>query len=99
VSAVYADLVLLSRLRNAGLLLRAGRLEALVAIRRARRYGEGDAALLAALAAISGAASPSVAVVPDGATCPDCRGLAWRYGRDGGRVCGNCGFVPERKSS
>lgn len=93
-SALSADLVLLERLRAGGLLVGLRRLEALVAIRRARRYGEGDAALLTALAT-----SPSFAVVPDGATCPDCRGLAWRYGRDGGRVCGNCGFVPERKSS
>lgn len=97
-SALAADLVLYHRLRNAGLPVGPGRLEGLVAIRRARRYGEGDAALLAALAAIAGAASPQFAAAPDGATCPDCRGLAWRYGRDGSRVCGNCGFIPQRRS-
>lgn len=95
---LWHDLELLGRLRNAGLFVGLRPLPALVAIRRARRYGEGDSRLVAALKAIAEASIPGTdGRRRDGGTCPDCRGQAWRCGRDGSRVCGNCGYVPERK--
>jgi hypothetical protein len=84
---LFHDLAELRRLRADGRLVGLRPLEALVAIRRARRYGAGSPRLRAETPA------------PSPGTCPDCRGMAWSSDATGGRRCGNCGHVEERRSS
>ena len=62
-SLLERDVELLHRLRADGLLLGIGALDALVAIRRARSYGEGGSRLVAAIKRLE-AAPVRLALVP-----------------------------------
>lgn len=94
---LFHDLELLRRLRAAGHLRGLRPLEALVAIRRARGYGEGPPAMRRELEWIERereAEKTSGPIPSTFSACPSCKGgPAWMGRSSGFFECNNCGFL------